>query len=73
MTLQEESKAAENARQALYEIASRECEVIVRAFKGECRLMNISVNSYAQDRGNGLRGLQVSVNATYRVELQSTQ
>ena len=67
MTLQEEAKASETARQALYEVASRECEVISKVFKGECRLMKINVNSYVQDRGNGLRGLQVSVNATYRI------
>ena len=72
-SLQDENKAAESARQSLYEIASRECDVISKVFNGECRLMNIGVNSHVQDRGNGLRGINISVNATFRVVLSGAK
>ena len=66
-SVQDESKATEAARQNLYELASRECEIIGRVFKGECQLVNLGVNSNVQDRGNGLRGIHISVNASFRV------
>lgn len=67
MSIEEEAKATEAARKSLYQIASRECEIITQVFKGECRMININVRSYVQDRGNGLRQISVSVNASYLV------
>ncbi|MCC2095473.1 MAG: hypothetical protein KDJ29_01195 [Hyphomicrobiales bacterium] len=62
-----ETKATESARRSLYEIAARECEVITRVFKGDCRIINLSVRSYVRDRGNGIRQISISANATYSV------
>jgi hypothetical protein len=62
-----EAKATESARRSLYEVASRECDVITKVFKGSCRITNLNVRSYVQDRGNGLRQISVSANATYLV------
>lgn len=65
--VEEEAKATESARQSLYEIASRECSVITKVFKGKCKISNLNVRSYVQNRGNGLRQIQVSASATYIV------
>lgn len=67
ITASDETKATEGARERLYEMASKECDVIGRVFKGACRLLSINVNSYVQDRGNGLRGIQINVNARFSV------
>ena len=62
-----EARATEDARRSLYEIASRECSVIIKVFKGTCRISNLNVRSYVQNRGNGVRQIQVSASANYIV------
>ncbi|MGE3247685.1 MAG: hypothetical protein AB7F96_07880 [Beijerinckiaceae bacterium] len=67
MSVEEEARATESARKALYQIAARECDVIKAVFKGECRMTHLNVRSFIQDRGNGARQISVSANATYTI------
>ncbi len=67
MSLEDEAKATEIARKSLYQIAAHECAVITQVFKGNCQMVSINVSSYMQDRGNGLRQISVSANASYMV------
>lgn len=71
MALEDEAKATESARKSLYQIAARECSVITQVFKGACQMASINVSSYMQDRGNGMRQIAVSANASYVVVSES--
>ncbi len=65
--VQAEAKATEDARRALYEIASRECAVITKVFKSTCHITNLNVRSYVRNRGNGIRQISINANANYLV------
>jgi hypothetical protein len=59
--------------QSLYEIVNRECEVIGAVLKGECRLVQINVNSNVNDRmNNGVPFVNANANATFEIELKAS-
>jgi hypothetical protein len=58
--------------QSLYEIVNRECDVISAVLKGECRLVQINVNSNVNDRmNNGVPFVNANANATFEIELKA--
>lgn len=66
-SIEEEAKITESARVSLYEIASHECDVIAKVFKGNCRIMNLNMRSRIQNRSNGVRQVSINASATYLV------
>jgi hypothetical protein len=59
-------QAQERARKALYDSASRECDVLRAAIAAECRLESINVN-INRNYGQQQEGFNVNGNFGYRV------
>jgi hypothetical protein len=62
-------KTQEKARLALYDIAGKECEVLLKTLAAECRLDNVNINVNVQRSYNSAQpeGFNVSGNFGYRV------
>jgi hypothetical protein len=43
-------KAISSASQPLYDLVSRQCEVLANEYKGECRVVQMNVNASINDR-----------------------
>jgi hypothetical protein len=65
-------KAQEKARQTLYEMAGKECEVLRKALAAECRLdsINVSVNVQRTYNSTQTEGFNVGGNFGYRITLK---
>jgi cyanophycinase-like exopeptidase len=68
-SLDEQKAAGESGRRAVYEMAARECQVLVEVFRADCKLVSVNVNVNAQTRTPGSEGL--AVNGTIAYELTS--
>ena len=67
------TKTMATVSQSLYEIVNRECEVLGAVLKGECRLVQINVNSTVNDRrNNGIPTVNANANATFEIEQKAT-
>ena len=44
------SKALTSASQSLYDLISRQCDVLANEYKGECRIVQLNVNTSLNDR-----------------------
>jgi hypothetical protein len=66
------TKTMATVSQSLYEIVNRECDVLSAVLKGECRLVQINVNSNVNDRmNNGIPVANANANATFEIELKA--
>jgi hypothetical protein len=68
-SLDEQKTAGESGRRAIYEMAARECHVLVEVFRADCKLASVNVTANAHTRGPGNEGLVV--NGTVAYELTS--
>jgi hypothetical protein len=62
----EADKAREDARKAMYDIAARECALLLAALATECRLENVNVN-VSRQTGARTEGFSVRGNMSYRI------
>ena len=63
------TKAMAGLSQSLYEIVDRQCDVLSAALKGECRLVQININSNINDRmNNGTPFVTANANATFEID-----
>lgn len=53
---------------SLYEIIDHECTVLGAALKGECRLVQVNINSNVNERMNGGPFISANGNATFEVD-----
>ncbi len=60
-------KAMEAARRHLYDSANGECAILSEAFKAECRLTIVNVNSSLQERGSMGQSIYSHGNMTYEL------
>ena len=66
---EEQQKAMETGRRRLYEIADKECRVLLATIASTCRLERLNVNSNVNRRIiDGEQQAQMSASATYRIE-----
>jgi hypothetical protein len=70
----DESEAAnqqrERARRVLYQLASKECDLLREVIARDCRLDAINVNLNRQQRGPQVEGYQAMGNMTYQITLK---
>ena len=64
---EDQTKAMEAARSAIYDSLKAECGALSAAFSSDCRLVNINANSSVSERGFG--GATNSTNANASFEL----
>jgi hypothetical protein len=63
------TKAMASLSQSLYEIVDRQCEVLSAALKGDCRLVQININSNISDRmNNGAPSVTANANAMFEID-----
>jgi hypothetical protein len=63
------TKAMAALSQSLYDIVDRQCDVLSAALKGDCKLVQINVNSNVNDRmNNGLPFVSANANATFEID-----
>ena len=62
----EAEKIREGARRSMYEVAARECGLLLAALASECRLENVNVNVSRQTSPR-TEGFVVRGNMTYRI------
>jgi len=62
--------AQENARRKVYEVATRECAVLLDAMASDCRLENVNVNINRYQNPQQPEGFTVGGNMTFRVTLK---
>jgi hypothetical protein len=62
----EAEKTREGARRSMYEVAARECGLLLAVLEGECRLENVNVN-VSRQTGPRTEGFAVRGNMTYRI------
>lgn len=67
---EEQVKQIAAARASLYQAAAQDCENLKQAFKAECRLVNVRVNSNVQSRGSSGEMMFVNVQSTYEVTIR---
>ena len=67
---EEQVKQIAAARASLYQAAAQDCENLKLAFKAECRLVNVRVNSNVQSRGSSGEMMFVNVQSTYEVTIR---
>ena len=67
---EEQVKQIAAARAYLYQAAAQDCENLKLAFKAECRLVNVRVNSNVQSRGSSGEMMFVNVQSTYEVTIR---
>lgn len=67
---EEQVKQIAAARAFLYQAAAQDCENLKQAFKAECRLANVRVNSNVQSRGSSGDVMFVNVASTYEVTVR---
>ena len=66
------TKAMAGLSQSLYEIIDRECDVLSAALKGDCRLVQININSNINDRmNNGVPFVTANANATFEIDVKT--
>ncbi|MGO8832852.1 MAG: hypothetical protein ACLQE9_08555 [Roseiarcus sp.] len=66
------TKALGALSQSLYEIIDRECDVLGAALKGDCRLVQININSNINDRmNNGVPFITANANATFEIDVKT--
>ena len=70
-SLEEQRAAGETGRRAIYDMANRECRLLVEVFRGECKLTAVNANVNVQARSSGNEGISVSGTATYELTLRS--
>jgi hypothetical protein len=46
------SKAMTSANQSLYDVINRQCDVLANEYKGDCRVVQLNVNTSLNDRQN---------------------
>ena len=68
---EEQVKQIAAARASLYQAAAQDCENLKQAFRAECRLVNVRVNSNVQSRGSSGEMMFVNVSSTYEVTVRS--
>jgi hypothetical protein len=65
------TKAMAGLSQSLYEIVDRQCDVLSAALKGDCRLVQININSNINDRmNNGVPFINANANATFEIDVK---
>jgi hypothetical protein len=57
-------------RAVLYQAASQDCDTLKQAFRSECRILNVRVNSNVQSRGGSGEIIFVNVSSTYEVTVR---
>ena len=62
----EAEKIREGARRSMYEVAARECGLLLGVLASECRLENVNVN-VSRQTGPRTEGFAVRGNMTYRI------
>ncbi|MCJ2017772.1 hypothetical protein MKK84_10120 [Methylobacterium sp. E-065] len=67
---EEQVKQIAVARAYLYQAAAQDCENLKQAFKAECRLVNVRVNSSVQSRGSSGETMFVNVQSAYEVTIR---
>lgn len=67
---EEQVKQIAAARASLYQASAQDCENLKQAFKAECRLVNVRVNSNVQSRGSSGEMMFVNVQSTYEVTIR---
>ena len=67
---EEQVKQIAAARASLYQASAQDCENLKQAFKAECRLVNVRVNSNVQSRGSSGEMMFVNVQSTYEVTVR---
>lgn len=66
-SVEDQAKAMEAARKLVYESADRECALLTEVFKGDCRLVNLNVNSSLYERGSSPPMINSNGSATYQL------
>jgi|GEM_PF-3410169 len=67
---EEQVKQIAVARAYLYQAAAQDCENLKQAFKAECRLLNVRVNSNVQSRGSSGETMFINVQSSYEVMIR---
>ncbi|KAA0122665.1 hypothetical protein CIW48_16265 [Methylobacterium sp. P1-11] len=57
-------------RAVLYQAAAQDCDTLKQAFRSECRILNMRVNSNVQSRGGSGEVIYVNVSSTYEVTVR---
>ena len=70
-SVEEQRAAGETGRRAIYDMANRECRLLVEVFRGDCKLTAVNANVNVQARSSGNEGISVSGTATYELTLRS--
>jgi hypothetical protein len=66
---EKQQQALEKARRRLYEIADKECKVLLATIASSCRLQRLNVrNSVSRRSSSGGQQTQLTANASYRIE-----
>jgi hypothetical protein len=67
--LAEANRVREQARRVIYEMAAKECEVLLSVFASQCRLEGLNVN-VARQGGQQVDGFIVNGSMTYSVTMK---
>jgi hypothetical protein len=65
--IDDQSKAMEAARRAIYESVKAECGNLSAAFDSDCRLVSINANSSIMERGNMAPMINTNANAGFEL------
>jgi len=68
-SIQEQESVSKNARSAIYEIAAQECQVLIKIFKADCKLVSVNTTSNVQVRFQGQGNEGISATGTLSYEL----
>jgi len=67
-TADEQRAAQEALRRSLYDVAVKECSIIVEVFKADCRMLTLNVTSNILDRGGpGVDMITTTANITFEL------
>lgn len=67
---EEQIKQLAAARGFLYQAAAQDCDNLKQAFRADCKLTNVRVNSNIQTRGPAGETMYVNVSASYEVTIR---